>query len=96
MPARDVAESFVLWAETLARSTTFQFHLGGGHLVDKGQPLGEGGIRPLGNVKVMDHFAGGATEAIASHTMSDGAELHGRVGLVDGGHYFGATVGKGS
>ena len=44
----------------------------------------------------MDHLAGGATGAVASNVPAGSTESHGRVGLVDRGHHFGAHVDEGT
>jgi hypothetical protein len=57
-------------------------------LINEGQPLGKGGIRPLGDVRVMDHLAGNAVWAVTLHMLMSNAELQshmaGLVSLTEG------------
>ena len=76
----------------LGRVNHLPVPLQGRHLVDESQPLGESGVRPLGDVQVTDHLAGCAAGAIASHVLAGGAETHDGVGLIYRGHHDGACI----
>ncbi len=78
---------------SLGRVNHLPVPLEGRCLVDESRPLGKGGIRPLGDVQVVDHLAAGA---IASHALTSGNEAYGRIGLIDGGHHVSAHVDEGA
>ena len=58
--------------------------------------MSKGSIRPLGDVKVIDHHAGRASGTVASHAMVSHAEVQGGAGLIDGRHHVGARVNEGA
>ena len=59
-------------------------------------PLGESGIGPLGDVRIMDHHARCTVGAMTACTLEGGTEALGEIGLVDSWHHVGAGVDEGA